>query len=499
VQTLPRTVALIAGAVVVLTVPLVVAKAMRRPADPRVSVGAAPPATLLPGDIHDATGRMIANAVWTPLVSADPRTGAAVDVAAESITSGDRRVWTVRLRPGGRFHDGSAVTARSYTGAWSAVMHAAWHGTRLLTDVARIKDLENVDDRTFQVTLGRPLTGFPLLLGDPAFLPLPDSVLRSRDWAAYGRVPVGNGPYRVRGASGHEITLTREGARTIVVKAMPDAARQYAAARAGDLDVATRVPPNRHASMTADFPRRHLVVPGRDLTVVGFPLWEGRFRSPEVRRALSLAIDRVEITEGALGHQADPATSLIPPGIALGRRQGQCLACVHDPKAASATLADAGGLTGPVTLWYDAGSGDGPWVQAVARQLRSVLRLDVRPKAVPAGSFWQALGDHQVDGPFASHVVADYPSPAAALAALADIPTGYPSGFAGDRLSAADRAATPEAGVIPARLAETTLLRDLPVVPLWSGHDHLVWSKRIRGVAADPFGGLRLDRLTVET
>lgn len=55
--------------------------------------------------------------------------------------------------------------------------------------------------------------------------------------------------------SAREIVLKRRSGRgrTVVVKAMPDAKRQYEAAGGGDLDVATLVPPNRHESMEADF------------------------------------------------------------------------------------------------------------------------------------------------------------------------------------------------------------------------------------------------------
>jgi oligopeptide transport system substrate-binding protein len=513
VKNTTRTAALITAAVVVLVAPVAAVQAWTRPRDPRVSVGAPPPATLIPGDVRDATGRMIAGAVWTGLVTYDPRTDTAVNAAAESITSADRRVWTVRLRAGGRFHDGSPVTAKSFAGAWTAVLRERWQGARLFTEVARVKGagraartgrvdgLEVPDDRTLRITLDRPLSGFPSLLGDPAFLPLPDAVLRSRDWRSYGRLPMGNGPYRVRTHDRREITLARAGAgpkdRTIVVKAMPDAARQYAAARAGDLDVATEVPPGRHGSMDADFRARHVVVPRRAMTYLGCPQWEKRFSSATVRQALSMAIDRSAVTEGVLGHQASPADSLIPPGIVPGHRQGQCRMCLHDPAAAAAALADAGGLSGPVTLWYDTGSGDGSWVTAVAEQLRAALRLDVRLKSLPASDLRQALADKAVDGPFVLHSAADYPSPVAALAPLLNAPTGYRDSDVRDLIDQAEGSAAPEDGVITARLAENSLLRDLPAIPLWSGHDHLVWSERVRGVTTDAFGGLRLDRLTV--
>jgi oligopeptide transport system substrate-binding protein len=370
--------------------------------------------------------------VWTGLVAYDPQTGEPSNAAAASVSSPDRRVWTVRLRPGGTFQDGSPVTARSFTGAWTAVLREGWAGARLLTEVAHVKGarrgadavagLKAKDDLTFEVVLDRPLSGFPALLGDPAFFPLPESVLASRDWASYGKRPVGNGPFLVASRSAREIVLRRRSGegRSVVVKTIPDAMAQYNAAAAGDLDVATRVPPDRHESMEADFGRRHLAVPGRDVTYLAFPAWAERLASPAVRSALSMAIDRSAVAEGALGHQYSPADALVAPGIRPGQREGQCRLCVHDSKAAVAAL----------TPLLEAGSG--------------------------------------FDDDYTAGLVAD-----------------------------AERAATPGDGVIPARLAESAMLRDMPAMPLWSAHDHLVWSERVRGVTAGAFAGLRLDRLTV--
>lgn len=508
-KSVTRTAALLTGAVVMLVAPVVVVKARSDPPDPRISVGAAAPATLVPGDARDAAGRMIAGAVWTGLVSYDPRTGATVNAAAESVTSPDGRVWTVRLKAGGRFHDGSAVTAGSFAGAWTAVLREGWHGAPLLADVARVKGagravktgradgIEAVDERTLRVTLDRPLGGFPSLLADPAFLPMPDAVLRSRDWGSYGRLPIGNGPYRVRSHDAREVTLVRQGARTIVVKAV-DTARQYKAVQAGDLDVATAVPGREHQSMDGDFPRRHLAVPGRAMTYLGIPEWDKRFASATLRQALSMAIDRAAVADGALDYQVSPANSLVPAGILPGHREGQCRVCVHDLPAAAAALTDAGGLNVPVMLWYEEGSGDEAWIKAVAGQLRAGLKLDIRPKPVPGAEFRKALADKRIDGPFAVHSTAAYPSPVGALTPLLNAPTGYRDRYPAGLLDQAERAARFEDSITPARLAESALLRDMPAIPLWAAHDHLVWSGRVRGVTADAFGGLRLDRLTIK-
>ncbi|MFD0854436.1 ABC transporter substrate-binding protein, partial [Actinomadura adrarensis] len=287
-------------------------------------------------------------AVWQGLTAYDPRTSAPVLAAAQSIDSPDRKVWTVRLKPGGRFHDGSPVTARSFTDAWTAVVREGWSGAWLLTDVARIKGakargdgidgLKVTGDLTFEVTLDHPLNGFPALVAAPAFMPMPDSVLRSRDWASYGRRPVGNGTFRITAHGPRETVLERPDARTVVIKAMPDASQQVSAVETGDLDVATEVPADRHERMDTEFRNRHLTLQGLQTTYLAFPTWDERY-TVAVRQALSLAVNRNAITEDALGYQATAANALVPPGVIPGHRQGQCRLCLHDPRAATAALA----------------------------------------------------------------------------------------------------------------------------------------------------------------
>ncbi|XVQ08398.1 peptide ABC transporter substrate-binding protein [Spirillospora sp. CA-255316] len=500
-----RTAALVAGAVAMLVAPPAAMKALREPDDPRLSVGAAPAATLVPGDVRDATGRMIAGAVWSGLVAYDPRTGSPAPAAAESITSGDRKVWTVRLRPGGRFHDGTPVTARSFTDAWTAVVREGWHGARTITETARItgatagkgiEGLKVTDDRTFEVTLDRPLNGFPALLGDPAFLPMPESVLRSRDWAAYGRRPIGNGPYRITSHGSRETVLERPNSRTIVVKSVPNPSDQYSAVELNRLDVATAVPSGRHETMDTEFRNRHLTLPGRAMTYLAFPSWEDRF-TPAIRQALSMAIDRSAITEGPLGHQATPADSLVPPGVLPGRREGQCRLCLHDTRAATAALTDAGGLNGTLNLWHE--PSDAAWVEAVAEQLRKTLTIDVQPRRVSAAELRKALDERKVDGPFVVHATAPFPAPVAPLRALLETGMGYEDEYVSDLITQAETAPTPDAGVTPARLAESALLRDMATMPLWSAHDHFVWSERLDKITAAPFTGLHLSTLKTKS
>lgn len=440
------------------------------------TVGVREPAGLLPAQVTDVPGRMITGALWTPLTSHDPETHEVTRHAAASIDSQDQRVWIIRLKPGMRFHDGSAVTARSYVGAWQAAMRERWPGAVVLTDVLRAKDIRAVDDATIELSLDRPFAQVPLVLGSAALYPLPDSVLTSRDWAGFARQPVGTGPYRMaepwqRGSGARLVRFEQSDnpgkATEIGVRVVQDPAAQYDQARAGALDLATELPGASHDAMRSQFGDRHLQWPLPEAAYLGFPPADQRFQNPVVRHAFALGVDRTKL-EGALDRQVDGARGFLPPSVALGPRSGPCRPCNHDPGAAKALLGQAEGFAGPVRLFHEAGQE--AWVGVLAEQLRGALGIEVAAATGPG------------DGPAVVTRRLFTASPREAMAGIA----GYAGAGYDDLLASADAAAGPADSAQLYRVAENQLLRDLPMVPLWSRHGHAVWSQRIAVGRSDP-------------
>ena len=488
----------IGSAVTALVVAATAVYVWARPATDTVTVGLTEPASLLPGLVDDAAGRLVTGALWTPLTEVDAA-GRPVPRLAESVTSPDQRIWTVRLRPGWRFHDGTAVTAASVAGAWRANLTEGWRGAGLLVDILRVRGarpgaadvpgLRIADERTVEVTLDEPFAELPLVLSAPALQPLPEQVLASRDWTGFATRPVGTGPYRLAGPwrAGQGASLVRFDGYAAAAPAkarldlrVQDPATQYDRARAGDLDLATEVPTEQHESMGRTFGARNRTWPLAETTYLGFAAADPRFAGPAVRRAISLALDRSAMATGPLGHRVSPLTALVPPAVP-GARAAACLACHHDEVAARAALAEAGGLPAtPVHLWY--GPTHAAWVDTFASQLARALGTTVQPERLG--------GQPPTDGLLLiDHTVA-YPSPYPILTSLV---AGRDPELDRLRTTAAANP-DPDARLRDYRLAENIALRDLPVIPLWSRHGHAVWSTRITTVTDTPLSAPMLDR-----
>lgn len=458
-----------------------------------LTVGITEPTNLLPGDVRDQAGRLLVGALWTPLVDYDAATGRTTPRAAAAITTADRITWEITLRTDGRFHDGTPVTAKSFVDTWRTVVDERWAGATALTEVLRAKEISAPSEFTVRIVLDRPFGQVPAVLAAQALVPLPASVLASRDWAGFTAQPVGNGPFRLAapwrpGSGGRLVRVDEAVGKVEVIEVrvgMP--AAQYDQVQAGMLDLVAEVPGARHDAMHHDFADRHVMWPLPEADYLAFPVPDKRFEDAAARFAFAMAVDRPALAAGPLARQVDPANALLPPGIAPGERSATCRPCHHDGAAAKAMLGQIS-FTGPVPLY--AAAGQQGWVRMLAEQWQGALAVEAtarqRDDAVRA----------PVDGPFVVSRTWYTVSPHEVLAALAGA-AGYTDGGFTELLAAADAAAATDEGAQLYRLAENQLLRDLPLAPLWSGHGHAVWAPRVHGVAAAPLRGIDLAAISV--
>ena len=85
-----------------------------------VSVSACTPAgPLIPTNTNESCGSDILQPILAGLVTTDAKTGAIIEDVAESITTADNKTWTIKLRKGRKFHDGSEVLAKNFVDAWN--------------------------------------------------------------------------------------------------------------------------------------------------------------------------------------------------------------------------------------------------------------------------------------------------------------------------------------------------------------------------------------------
>ena len=318
-------------------------------------------------------------------------TGSLVPVLAESYTmSADGKSYTFVLRKNAKFSDGSPVTAddvvftvkKAQDPALKSPEYADWSGVQVVA----------VDARTVRFTLTKAYTPF-LSLTTLGILP-------SRLWqnisdaefpfSTLETSPVGTGPFKVanvsRGATGliqsvslvanPDFALGRPYLDSITFNFYANADDLSQALASGAIESAYGIP--ARGALTAPY--------ARVFGVFWNPSQSQVYARTEVRKALSLAIDRQDIVMSVLGGYATPIMGPVPPG------EGVKQAPVPNASvpAAAAQVLEAAGWTydGTARLWKNAAAKQ--TLDGITIRTSNVPELKNVASAVKAD--WENLG-----------------------------------------------------------------------------------------------------------
>lgn len=491
------------------------------------SLGIDEPDHLTPGRAQAAFDEM--HALFAGLVKYGTRSEPEL-LHAESITSDDNVVWTIKIKPGWTFHNGEPVTAQRYADGWNATAYGpnGWENNAQFATVTgydalnpesgeptadTLSGVEVVDETTLRVTLVSPDSQFRYKLGQPGFYPMPEAAFE--DLEAYDEAPIGNGPFQMDGVWEHDVQVAvtrfdeyqgpQPSADGIVFKIYADISTGYTDALGGAVDIVT-VPQEKYRQLESDFGDRFVAFDAVRLEWLGMPLWDERFQDIRVRQAISRSIDRAAVNEAIFSGISTPATSYHGPSAVGGGTAGLCGEfCEFDPEAARTLLAEAGGWEGPMEIWFPGGAGYDQTFEAIANQIRQNLGIeDVQLASQPGfPQFLEALETHRATGPFRGAWGSLYPSMQNLLTAVFST-TGdgragggsYANAEVDDLIVQAD-AASPEDAVELYKQAEARIMQDFPIVPLFYGKYVYAHSENVSNVVVG-FDQVELSQVTVE-
>lgn len=139
----------------------------------------------------DPSGLLAANAIFDTVAAFDAN-GTPRPYLAESIApNADFTVWTIKLRPGVTFHDGTPLTAAAAKRNGDALLASPITGPAS----SLIDQIVPKDDLTYEVRTKAPWASYPVLLtGQGGVLAAP-SQLDNPDGASH---PVGTGPFKLQ-------------------------------------------------------------------------------------------------------------------------------------------------------------------------------------------------------------------------------------------------------------------------------------------------------------
>ncbi len=265
------------------------------------------------------------------------------DLAESWTVSDDGKVYTFKLHTGVKFHDGTDFDANDVK--FSLDRARADDSVNAQKGLfSAIDTVEVVDPATVKVTLKHPQGSFLYNMGwGDAVMVAPESAGTNKE------KPIGTGPFRFQNwAKGSSITLVKSdgywGDPVFLDKAefriIPDAAAQVPALLSGDVQAFPFFPPDAVAQVK-DNPNLKVVIGSTEgETILAINNKKPPFDNLKVRQAISYALDRKAIIDGATGRLGVPIGShMSPSNKAYVDLTGEY---PHDPAKARELLKEAG-------------------------------------------------------------------------------------------------------------------------------------------------------------
>lgn len=492
-----------------------------------VTISNGEPQNPLVGSMTNETeGGLVVQQLYSGLVYYDAE-GVVHNEIAESIESDDNQTWTITIQDGWEWSDGTAVTADSFVDAWNWAAYGpnGAKGAGFFSSVEGFEEaqgvpefdeegnvsgmaeeptaetlsgLEVVSDTEFTVRLAQPESDFPIRLGYSAFYPLPEAFFE--DPEAFGTEPattVVNGPYTLESwEHDSQISLVPNeaysGTRTpqnggLDFIVYTDENTAYADLQGGNLDILENVPASALSTFEEDLGENAISEPSASFAAMTVPEWLPEFQGEaglKRRQALSMAMNREQITETIFAGTRIPATDFTSPVIDgwTGEIPGNEVTEYNAEEAKR--LWDEANEEDPLpddyvlTIHTNTDSTHQDWVEAVCNGYMN--DLDIQCEMTGYATFDEFLNerdkgpDGNVDGLFRAGWSADYPSlqnylgPLYSKAALAGSNDGrYESDEFDAALNEAAGAASLEEANELYNKAQETLFKDLPGIPQW--------------------------------
>lgn len=487
--------------------------------------GCEPQNPLIPTDTNEMCGGDPETLLFSELIGFDAKGNPKNEVADSIEANGDNTEYTIKLKKGWKFTDGTEVKAENFTRAWSYGANAknAQLGASFFAPIQGFEDLQKdglkgdeqlsgltvVDDYTFTVKLNAPSSVFKTMLGYSGYAPLPDSFFD--DPKAFGENPVGNGAYKFDSWDHNQsIKLSKnpdykgsfpaknDGVWFMVYT---DPQPAYADVEAGNLDSMATVPTSALSTFESDDQVQAVNEPGNVSQSFTFAANqkhfslddEGRLR----RAAVSMAIDREQIIDKVSNGTNTPAvdfTAPLIPGYSESVPGNEVLQ--YNPDKAKELWEQANqiapwGDDESFDIAYNADGGGKDMYDAICNSIHNTL--GIKSQATPYPTFSEMrddITDRKITTAFRSGWQPDYPSAYSYLYSLYDSESADGKGSNdGDYknpefdalIDKANTESSDDAVKQDYQQAQEILFKDLPAVPLWYANNKGVAAKNVKG------------------
>ncbi|MDH4617808.1 ABC transporter substrate-binding protein [Brevibacillus sp. AY1] len=379
-------------------------------------------------DIHK-TGMAVANQIagnlGASLVTQDPDTLEFKPYLAESWqVSEDGKTWTFKIRTGVKFHDGTAMTAKSIAETYQRALNPETAAKVAGSNLSEVESVEASDDTTLVLHLKQPFAPLLQFLSDPGWLqPLSMQAIEQAG-DKYARQPVGVGPWKFeKWENGQSISFTRNEefawadpifknqgapyADRLVYRFIAENQTLLAALDSGSIDIARGVVAKDVAKYrdNPQFEVKEMLRNGLGLFVM-LNTRKPVFQDVEVRQALNKAINKEAIMKAVIQGEGVVSYGPLPPSLFGYDESVKDYGLTYQVDEAKALLEKAGYTKNAQGLYEKDGkplkldllTQTGTWAQA--SQLIQAMLKDIGVEVNIVTLEWGALVDTATKGSF---------------------------------------------------------------------------------------------------
>ncbi|HYG57847.1 MAG TPA: ABC transporter substrate-binding protein, partial [Symbiobacteriaceae bacterium] len=280
-----------------------------------------------PAMIEDGASAQVVEQIFEGLYTYKPGNTEVIPLLADGmpVISADEKTYTIKLKPGIKFHDGTPFNAEAVKYSIERMVKGE------KTDMpyadftfGAVANIEAKDELTVVITLKEPVAPFLANLAMGLAAPIVSPTAHQKYGEKFGENPVGTGPFIFESwAKDQQIVVKRnpdywdKNAQPKIDKAIfkviKEGSLKVDAVIKGEVDAIDGIAPTDVKRLKENANVNLLTAPGMNISYLGFRVDRPPFNDKKLRQAITQLIDRDAIVKALYGDTATTATTYVAP------------------------------------------------------------------------------------------------------------------------------------------------------------------------------------------
>lgn len=358
--------------------------------------------TLDPYNTNSTLNQAVGKAYYEGLYEFDKDLKIQPKLGTDYSVSPDGLVYTVKLRSGVKFHDGTDFDAAAVKATFDRVSNPENKLARY-TQFNRVSKTEIVDPMTVRITLKEPFSAFINALAHPSAMIISPAAL-TKYGKEIGQNPVGTGPFKfVEWKPSEYMKVAKFDGYwnkgfpkidTLTFRTVPDNNTRAAVMQTGEAQFAFPIPYEQISVLEKN--QKLDVIDDKQSIMARYLSMNTQvkpFNDVRVREAINYAINKQALAKVAFSGYATPLAGVVPQGVDYAVKMAPW---PFDPKKAKELLTQAGYPNGfETTLWSAYNDGTSVKVVQFLQQQLNQVGIKVSIEILESGQRVQRVNQVQ--------------------------------------------------------------------------------------------------------